>query len=363
MNVLSSDGLRVKNSGIAIDNQDGNIYVDNVDNNPAVFSESKNLDLSIASVETVDADADKLTLLDSDSKSILIENFNETFDITAHIQGTEKSSTDYQLWVSCNNSKDITLKMAPDITCIKDVTTAFKLEDSTADFVDDDIQVGDIIKNTTDDTETTVTNRDDLNTLSVADDIFVSGENYEINIVSPVGLTRFKINIGKAFNNSSGDIDDTEINNDVIKKPNPRITTAFWHTINGYGSSSNKIQKFVTEVDSSDDIVVTVDNSATLGFTITANMDCILHVVYGTTFNAAGYMGLTKNSTQLTTAIHVITTDKMVLNNTKAGNLPTACNFSGALEAGDVIRPHTDGSGDGSSPIFGSISVLAIERL
>lgn len=61
-----------------------------------------------------------------------------------------------------------------------DSTTADKLEDSTADFITDGVVAGTIVYNTTDGTKATVTAVDDLNTLSVSSDIFVSGESYEV---------------------------------------------------------------------------------------------------------------------------------------------------------------------------------------
>lgn len=61
-----------------------------------------------------------------------------------------------------------------------DSTTASKLEDSTADFITDGIEAGMIVVNVTDTTYTFVSAVDDLNTLSLADDIFVSGEDYKI---------------------------------------------------------------------------------------------------------------------------------------------------------------------------------------
>lgn len=61
-----------------------------------------------------------------------------------------------------------------------DSTTSFKLEDSTADFVTDAVAPGDIVTNSTDSTTSYVTAVDDLNTLTIAGDIFVSGEAYSI---------------------------------------------------------------------------------------------------------------------------------------------------------------------------------------
>lgn len=61
-----------------------------------------------------------------------------------------------------------------------DGTTADKLVDSGADFVTDAVAVNDIVFNTTDKTTAYVTAIDDLNTLSISSDIFVSGEGYRV---------------------------------------------------------------------------------------------------------------------------------------------------------------------------------------
>lgn len=61
-----------------------------------------------------------------------------------------------------------------------DSTTVSKLEDSTADFITDGVSIGDQVSNTTDGTFAIVTAIDDLNTLSLNRDIFVSGESYSI---------------------------------------------------------------------------------------------------------------------------------------------------------------------------------------
>jgi len=222
--------------------------------------------------------------------------------------------------------------MVPDIVSVTDGTTTDKLVDSAADFVTDKISIGDIIYNTTDLTQTTVTAIDDLNTLSVADDIFVSGESYRIHMLSPTGLNAFKANVGKVYNNSSSHLDDSR------KHGEARITTSFWHTVNGYGSSSTKIQKFTTEVDASDNVVVTVANSATLGFTVTANTDCRISVTYANHSNTgtAGF-GLSKNSTQLTTNINSITAAGRVGINTQVnGDQSQQCSWSGIMKKGDM---------------------------
>ena len=65
------------------------------------------------------------------------------------------------------------------ITSTTTATTADKLVDSGAAF-SSTVEVGNIIINTTDGTKTTITAVDSDSTLSVADNIFTSGEGYTI---------------------------------------------------------------------------------------------------------------------------------------------------------------------------------------
>lgn len=67
-------------------------------------------------------------------------------------------------------------------------TTASKLVDSSGRFVND-VAVGDTVLNTTDNTSTTVSAIDSTTTLSIASDIFTTGESYEITIAD-VSLAR-----------------------------------------------------------------------------------------------------------------------------------------------------------------------------
>ena len=61
-----------------------------------------------------------------------------------------------------------------------DGTTAYKLVDTGADFVTDGIAAGQFAYNSTDDTYSIITAIDDLNTLSLERDIFITGELYDI---------------------------------------------------------------------------------------------------------------------------------------------------------------------------------------
>lgn len=144
----------------------------------------------------------------------------------------------------------------------------------------------------------------------------------------------------------------------------PRSTTAFWHTLNGFGSSSTKIQKFSTEVESSDDVVVTIINSATLGFNITANMPCEVFVGYSFQQNAPRIFGISLNSSQLTTDFQAITTaDRRITGQTFGADQTSSVSCTVTLNTNDVLRPHVEAGVDGSTPNRGNIHVFAREIL
>lgn len=70
----------------------------------------------------------------------------------------------------------------PDVTKVSGTTTgasAYKLIDSSAKFTKT-VSVGDTVNNTTDSTNTTITSIDSDTQINVKDDIFNSGENYEV---------------------------------------------------------------------------------------------------------------------------------------------------------------------------------------
>lgn len=165
-----------------------------------------------ATAATVDIDWTKGGLSVSDGDNIdYIKKGNFTADVTASgvnglDTGTEATSVFYYIYIILNP--------LPISNGTTDSTTSGKLEDSTADFVTDGVKIGDLVRNTTDETETYVTAVDDLNTLSLADDIFVSGETYNIIQVAsllsesptaptlPSGYTFSRI-VGAVLNNSS----------------------------------------------------------------------------------------------------------------------------------------------------------------
>ncbi len=317
--------------------------------------ESEDLLIDLKTTETVDVNAKRLSLLDSNFIPKFINDLDVTFTMPTDLEAgtSEKPSHNYGLWLD----SDENLRLVPDLTGSTDSTVAGFLADSAATLLTDLVKAGDIARNRTTGIKTTISVDAVANgQVAVTDDIFTSGDSYEIIKLSPEGLGANRERVGSAFNDSGSDLVA------VLKNGKARITTAFWHTINGYGSSSDKIQKFTTEVDESNDVIVTIINSATLGFVITANMSCKLSISYMGRYSASGQTGLSKNSNQLTTGIGaIIAADRLAHVDIAAADRNGFISWSGELEKGDVIRPHGGGTTDGNNPERTSIHVLAIE--
>ena len=123
-------------------------------------------------------------------------------------------------------------------------------------------------------------------------------------------------------------------------------------THSGFGSTATMIPRFTNLRQSLGDGIIYQD-SATNGASFTAVRDGM----YSFTFNfgminssAVNLFGLSKNSTQLTTAINSISVaDRLAIqystdSSVAEGLVAGSCSWSGYLVAGDVIRPHTGGS-------------------
>jgi len=122
------------------------------------------------------------------------------------------------------------------------------------------------------------------------------------------------------------------------------------HTSNGYGSTNNKIRRFTTTVTNVGSAITFAD-SATLGSTFTVNEVGIYHIASTDNASGAGFnMGISLNSSQLTTAINAITVaDRLHLSTTSGASHCETLSVILILAEGDVIRMHTDGTGTGTA--------------
>jgi hypothetical protein len=152
---------------------------------------------------------------------------------------------------------------------------------------------------------------------------------------------------------------------DIIKLVHS-VTTGFWessvekitsqlrlNTYAGFGSTDNKIMRFTNAVENVGDLFSenhsTGYSSNAKGLEITINRSGIYCVNFniGSGNNAADHIGLTLNSSQLTTAIKSCTL-ATILGISHVGNFSTPDiyfnhSWSGYLKKGDVVRPHTSG--------------------
>jgi len=122
------------------------------------------------------------------------------------------------------------------------------------------------------------------------------------------------------------------------------------NTANGYGSTNTKIRRFTNTV-TNQGTDITYADSATLGATFTINTNGVYAISYNDQFGASTWLGLTLNSTQLTTNLLSVTTAD-ILAAVAATSLNSAV-FVGVtvyLAAGAVVRAHTQGDGTGTNP-------------
>jgi hypothetical protein len=122
------------------------------------------------------------------------------------------------------------------------------------------------------------------------------------------------------------------------------------NSANGYGSTNTVIRRF-TNIVNNVGTDITYADSATLGGTFTINTAGVYSVSYSDQFNASSWLGLSFNSTQLTTSILSISvTDILSASTTSGVNLPATTSSTFYAAAATVIRAHTQGTASGSNP-------------
>ena len=133
------------------------------------------------------------------------------------------------------------------------------------------------------------------------------------------------------------------------------------NTANGYGSTNNKIRRFTTTVNSAG-VDITYADSATLGGTFTINTAGVYSVSYSDQFSAAAHLGISINSTQLTTQITNITVADILSIST-----PSVAGYGGTVSATfyavatSVIRAHTDGSSSGTNTNICQFTIARVQ--
>jgi len=132
-------------------------------------------------------------------------------------------------------------------------------------------------------------------------------------------------------------------------------------TGNGHGSTNNKIRRFTT-TQSSTGTAITYADSAANGASFTINQAGMYEIYYCDDYSVGGSThGISVNSAQLTTSITSITAaNRLGYALSTAGGNPAPVTRVVRLAAGDVIRPHTDGTPDTTSVLTNVFSIRRI---
>lgn len=118
---------------------------------------------------------------------------------------------------------------------------------------------------------------------------------------------------------------------------------------NGYGSTNTVIRRFLT-VDTNQGSDIAYADSATLGAYFTINTAGVYAISYTDSFSVTADMGLSVNSSQLTTGINSITAANRLSNNqTGEANFQGYVGATKYFSAGDVVRAHTGGTSSGAT--------------
>ena len=123
------------------------------------------------------------------------------------------------------------------------------------------------------------------------------------------------------------------------------------NTGNGYGSTNPFIRRFSTVI-TNQGTDITYADSATLGATFTINTNGVYAITYSDNFNANGVTGISLNSAAPNATIDGAAADssRLVMGATSAANLSDCISSTLYLAAGSVIRAHTGGAADSTTP-------------
>jgi hypothetical protein len=141
----------------------------------------------------------------------------------------------------------------------------------------------------------------------------------------------------------SGYLTQSEVVQSVLFQEQDSIVRL--NTANGYGSTGTAIRRFSTVVENIGDAILYTD-SAINGASFTALKNGIYSFSYSESFTIASSSGLSLNASSLSTALSSLSVNQRIAATTQGANTTQIQNtaWTGYLNAGDIIRPHTDGS-------------------
>lgn len=129
----------------------------------------------------------------------------------------------------------------------------------------------------------------------------------------------------------------------------------------GHGGTNTKIRRIETTVGTDQGSDITYSSSAAAGTTFTINTTGIYAMTYVERHDSTVcHYGISLNSTQLTTNLGSITAADRLVYNENPSALPSSLSITLRLVAGDVIRPHTDGTPNTTSANACSFTIARV---
>ena len=133
------------------------------------------------------------------------------------------------------------------------------------------------------------------------------------------------------------------------------------NTANGYGSTNTVIRRF-TNIVNNVGTDITYADSATLGGTFTINTAGVYSVSFSDQFNSVNWVGLSINSTQLTTSIISINVaDALSIGITPLIGGSACASATFYATATSVIRAHTAGAASGGNPTSCHFTIARVQ--
>ncbi len=147
--------------------------------------------------------------------------------------------------------------------------------------------------------------------------------------------------------------------------PTKSYATSHWDSFDGYGSTNTKIRKWLnfTEGSNPSPTLITTINDATNGFSVMANRRLRITIAYSED-SAAQNVGISKNSTQLTTNINAINTlNRIAMGTVTSADEGCCVTVTDIAKPGDIYRCHTLGAGIGGAQADRSTLYILTEEL
>lgn len=137
------------------------------------------------------------------------------------------------------------------------------------------------------------------------------------------------------------------------------------NTGNGHGSTNTKIRRITNIIQDTSSSLFTYTDSVADGTAFTATQRCKVSISYtDSSSSAATAIGLSLNSSQLTTDIFSINeADKLGFLNTTQAAFEDIVSWTGILEAGDIIRPHGNGTANATTGVNSCLFTLTAEPI